>query len=219
MDILQEVRDISKKTFFNHVFSTTDDSKAEVLNTIQYASIGIIPIIVLNKLIQRFIPEADFDKSSVELLAEIFIQILGMFCGIIIIDRIITYIPTYSGYKYEIMNLTNVILAFLVIILSIQSKIGMKTNILYDRAIELWNGSNEFNKNVVKKNVRFKESIQSQHMPSQADTLDEPQFQEGPPLPKSTNQSRQISQEEYGLQDYGPQPANGMIGGSFGSLF
>jgi hypothetical protein len=216
MDIIQEVRESSKNTFFNHVFSTTDESKAEILNIVQYASIGIIPIIVLNKLIQRFIPESDFEKSSTEILAEIFIQILVMFCGIVVIDRIITYIPTYSGYKYEVMNLTNVILAFLVIILSIQSKIGMKTNILYDRAMELWDGSNESNKKVVKKNVRFKEGIQSQHTPSRSDTLDEPEI---PALPISTNRSRNQSQEENVPQDFGPQPANGMIGGGFGSLF
>jgi hypothetical protein len=56
-----------------------------------------------------------------------------MFCGIIIIHRTITYFPTYySDFKYEAMSLRNVILSFLVIILSIQIKLGIKTNIMYD---------------------------------------------------------------------------------------
>lgn len=53
-----------------------------------------------------------------------------MFCGIIVIHRIITYFPTYSGFIYESLTLTNVILAFLVIVLSIQIKMGLMINIL-----------------------------------------------------------------------------------------
>ena len=114
----------------------SEESNAEVLNVIQYSTLGVLPIIVLNKSIQRFIPEADPDSSSIEVLAEIFIQLVIMFVGIILIHRIITYIPTYSGFKYDNLNLTNVILAFLVIVLSIQTKLGLKVNILLDRALE-----------------------------------------------------------------------------------
>ena len=35
MDILQEARDINKKSFLSHVFSTTDEGKAEILNVVQ----------------------------------------------------------------------------------------------------------------------------------------------------------------------------------------
>ena len=86
----------NKPTFFSHVFSTTEEGKAEIMNVVQYAMLGVIPIVVLNKLIQRFIPDADVEKSSVELLIEILIQLVVMFVGVILIHRIITYIPTYS---------------------------------------------------------------------------------------------------------------------------
>ena len=82
-----------KKTFFNHVFSTTEESKAEIMNVVQYSLIGVIPIVILNKLIQKFIPEANSEKSTVELLAEILIQLIVMFCGIILIHRIIMFQP------------------------------------------------------------------------------------------------------------------------------
>ena len=72
MDILQEAKDINRKSFLSHVFSTTEEGKAEILNVVQYASLGVIPIVILNKLIQRFVPEADTDKSTLELLVEIF---------------------------------------------------------------------------------------------------------------------------------------------------
>ena len=136
MEILQEAKDNNKKNFLSHVFSTTEEGKAEILNVVQYSVMGVVPIVILNKCIQRFIPEADPDNSSLEILAEILIQLVIMFCGIIVIHRVITYFPTYSGFKYENLVLTNVILAFLILVLSIQTKLGLKVNIIVDRLVE-----------------------------------------------------------------------------------
>ena len=94
--------------------------------------------------IQRFIHEADPDKSSIELLVEIAIQLMIIFIGIIIVHRMITFIPPYSGFKYESLNLTTVVLGFLVIVFSIQSKIGLKANILADRVMDLWDGKSSY---------------------------------------------------------------------------
>jgi len=229
MDILQETKDVHKKTFLNHVFSTTDEGKAEIFNVAQYALLAVAPVVVLNKLVQRFIPEADIDKSSLELLVEIFIQLIVMFCGIIVIHRIITYIPTYSGFKYENLALTSVILAFLVIVLSIQTKLGIKVNILVDRLSDLWNGSDSGEKRGAKRSRSSDNG--SKHSPSQADYLDNSQTQNTvfPPAPVVT--SRQgAGGETYdtmmrgsaaGPGDYnmGPMAANAVLGGSFGSSF
>jgi hypothetical protein len=233
MDVLQETKDIHKKGFFSHVFSTTEEGKAEILNVVQYAVLGVIPIVLLNKTIQRFIPEADTDNSTLELLAEIFIQLVVMFCGIVLIHRMITYIPTYSGFKYESLTLTNVILAFLIIVLSIQTKIGIKVNILVDRALELWNGPSEDRVRNAKKNVRINNSM-AKHNSSQADYLDSSITQQGlfPPAPVATTRQNSIM-EGYGIgmgngssqqaQDYGsmmgPMAANSVLGGSFGASF
>jgi len=226
MDLLQETSDSSKKTFLNHVFSGTEEGKAEILNVVQYASMGVIPIVILNKLIQRFIPEADTEKSSLELLAEIFIQLIVMFCGIIVIHRVITYFPTYSGFKYENLTLTNVILAFLIIVLSIQTKLGIKVNILVDRINELWNGPSQDDGK--KRNVRVS-SPMSGHVPSQADYLDNSQMQSDifPPAPvattkqnKGTYDSMMRSNVTESFGSYmGPMAANSVLGGSFGASF
>ena len=230
MEILHETTDLHKKTFFNHVFSQTEDGKAEILNVVQYSILGVIPVLVLNKLIQRFIPEADPEKSTLELLVEIFIQLIVMFCGIIIIHRVITYLPTYSGFKYENLTLTNVILAFLIIVLSIQTKLGIKVNILFDRANDLWNGtSSNDSKENVKKGLRVNKPV-SRHTPSQADYLDNSQTQNSifPPAPVAT------TRQSNGMDSYdtmmgrpsmdggammGPMAANSLLGGSFGSSF
>ena len=39
-----------------------EDSKQEILNIMQYALLAVIPVVVLNKSIQRFVPEADEEK-------------------------------------------------------------------------------------------------------------------------------------------------------------
>ena len=214
MDILQEARDINKKSLLSHVFSTTEEGKAEILNIAQYATLGILPIVLLNKLVQRFIPEADGEKATLELLVEIFLQIIIMFCGIILIHRTISYFPTYSGFKYDNLTLTNVVLAFLVIVLSIQTKLGIKVNILTDRALELWNGPS------VQAPVKKRGSL---HTVSQSDYFEDLGDSIGMPPPpvvtsRSAPQQQQQQQEDTGLMS-GPQAANGVLGGSFGSFF
>ena len=191
MEVLQETT-IAKKTFLSHVFSMTEESNAEVLNALQYCFMGVIPVVILNKTIHRLVPEADPEKSSIELLAEISIQLVLIFVGIIVIHRIITYIPTYSGFKYENLCLTNMILGFLIIVLSIQTKLGLKVNIMVDRIVELYNGPGGYEmKEGMKNKVRVNKPV-SQHSPSQADYLDNANMQQGtfPPAPVSTTRQR-----------------------------
>jgi len=225
MDIngIKEIGGGAKTTFLSHVFSTNEEDKAELLNTVQYALYGIIPVVVLNKLIQRFIPEADPEKSSLELLAEIIIQLVIIFCGLVLIHRTITYFPTYSGFKYEHLAITNIILGFLVIIFSIQSKVGIKVNILFDRISELWNGTSEETQNKAKNKLRVRHG--SSHSPSQADFLDHSGVQSGifPPAPtavmsKSDNDNMKKSNDAH-YYNPGPMAANSLLGGSFGSSF
>lgn len=229
MEILQETTSITKKSFFTHVFSMSEESNAEILNVIQYSVLGVVPIVVLNKSIQRFIPEADPDSSSIEILAEIFIQLIVMFVGIILIHRIITYLPTYSGFKYENLTLTNVILAFLIIVLSIQTKLGLKVNILFDRIVELWNGPSIDKKEGMKNKVNVSAPV-SRHSPSQADYLDNTNVQQNvfPPAPVATTRQNSVMESYDNMMggnnqmpdmNPGPMAANGLLGGSFGSSF
>ena len=70
-----ESTDESNKGFFKHVFNFDDDSKSDILNIIQYALLAIIPIVILNKTIGKYVPEADDKKSSLEITAEVIIGI------------------------------------------------------------------------------------------------------------------------------------------------
>lgn len=140
----------TKKGFFQSVFNFDEDSKEEMLNIVQYAVLALIPIIILNKSIQRFVPEADDEKGNVEILAEIVIQIVSMFLGLFFIHRIVSYIPTYSGTKYPDFHVTTIVLSVLMVVLSLQTKLGEKVSILVERISELWNGEKD-NENKNKK--------------------------------------------------------------------
>jgi hypothetical protein len=218
MNMFNDIVDSSHKSFFSHVFSSTDEGKAELLNVIQYSGLGIIPIVILNKLIHRFIPEADPDKSSLEILLEIFIQLIAMFCGITLIHRMITYIPTYSQFKYESLALTNVILAFLVLMFSIQTKLGMKVNILVDRVYDAWHGTESGAKGKIRKSSSSYVSVGG-HTPSRADYLDSSTIQQDifPPAPVA---SSAVPASPPVASYSGPMAANTVLGGGgFGSFF
>ena len=150
------------KSFFKHVFNFDDDSKSEILNILQYSLIAIIPIVILNKTMQKYVPESDDKKSSLEITAEIIIQIVVMFMGLLIVHRIITYIPTYSGVKYPDFHIVYIILAILMITMSLQTKLGEKVSVIVDRISELWNGKTD----TKKKNgtVKVSQPISGQQM-------------------------------------------------------
>jgi hypothetical protein len=150
------------KSFFKHVFNFDDDSKSEILNILQYSIIAIIPIVILNKTMQKYVPEGDDKKSSLEITAEIVIQIIVMFIGLLIIHRIITYIPTYSGAKYPEFHIVYIVLAVLMITMSLQTKLGEKVSILVDRVTELWDGKKEQKKTGKNGNVKISQPISGQ---------------------------------------------------------
>ena len=148
------------KSFFKHVFNFDDDSKSDILNIIQYALISIIPIVILNKSIGKYVPEADDKKGNLEISAEIIIQIIVTFIGLLIIHRIITFIPPYSGIKYPEFHIVYIILAILMITMSLQTKLGEKVSLLVDRVMELWDGTTDKKKK--KGNVKVSQPISGQ---------------------------------------------------------
>ena len=237
MDSLDELSKTSngKAGFFKHVFNFNEDSKSEMLNIIQYAVLALIPIIIINKAMQRFVPEADDTKKSVELTAEILAQVIIMFLGILIIHRIVTYIPTYSGEKYVDFSVTNIILAVLIIVLSLQTKLGEKVSILVDRIVELWEGPKDKKntKNGKKNNVTVSQPI-SQGQSAMNQSLNSmgstsisslPQQSDSQHLPDYNQMYQQdntplVGASTPGMEQFsnGIMAANDGTGSSFGSI-
>jgi hypothetical protein len=183
MDSLDDSKLSSKLGFFKHVLNFDDNTKSELLNITQYALIAIVPIIILNKAMQKFVPEAEEEKGSAELLAEVVIQVVAMFIGLFYINRIIMYIPTYSGTKYPDFSVVFIILAVLLITMSLQTKLGEKVSILFDRVTDLWegkSGDDKKKKGKGKGSVKVSQPISGQNqMPNNVSAMGNALYSQG----------------------------------------
>ena len=177
MDIDNITQSKEPMSFINYVLTLDEDNKIDLLNIIQYTVLAIIPIILILKAVKHFVPEEDESKGNLEILLESVGQIIFMLIGLWFTDRIIRYFGTYSGKEYQAFNSITFILPFLLILSTMQTKLGSKINILIERTMDLINGNNEAKENVKQeKNVKVSQPIAGQHQPSQSDTLDTSQL-------------------------------------------
>ena len=238
---MESLDELSKATngkpgFFKHVFNFNDDSKSEIMNIVQYAVLALIPVIMVNKAMQKYVPEADDEKGNLELLAEIIGQIVVMFLGILIIHRIVTYVPTYSGEKYVDFSVTNIILAMLVIVLSLQTKLGEKVSIIVDRLMEVWEGPADKKKGkngqgnvkvsqpISQNNMIMNQTAMNQSLNSSGSTSITSLPQQSQQLPDYNNMYQQdstplVGAATPGVDTFGPMAANDGIGSAFGGAF
>ena len=217
------------KSFIKHVFNFDDDSKSEILNILQYAVLAIVPVVILNKTMQKYVPEADDKKSSVELSAEIIIQIVVMFIGLLLIHRIITFVPTYSDVKYPEFHIIYIILAILMITMSLQTKLGEKVSLLSERLYELWEGKTDTkNKKKTNGTVKVSQPISSQPMSEGTAISSLPTYEgnqntiQPQTMPNYDAMYRQDNTPMVGaanpVEGFGePMAANAVLGGSFTS--
>ena len=240
--------DNSKLTFsgfFNHVFNFDETSKNSMLNLLQYIIIGLIPVVFVLKTIKYYIPEDDETKGTMEISIEIALQLFAIFFSILFIDRIIRYFPTFSGVEYQKSNIINIILPLLIILVTMQTKLGSKINILADRAMDLWEGNNNVHiGNTNHGSVKVSQPIVTPgiHQVSRADALDNTIIAQPPGQMPAQNNISMIDalpnmqqngvQQNNGLSNFHtqaiensfmeamePMAANGALGGSFGASF
>ena len=228
-------KNFSANGFFNHMFTINEDNKANILNMIQYIIIGIVPIVILLKLIKYYIPEEDFTKSSPELILECSIQLFSIFFGIWFIDRFIRFFPTYSNLEYHRFNEINFILPIILVLLTMQTKLGSKINILAERLSNLWNGKIEPMENTSNKENKIntiQPIVRNNHQSSRADTLNSNNMQAGTITQNVSNinslpnmmhnqESMQNMTQQQNLalmqEEFEPMAANMAGGSAFGS--
>tara|TARA_B100000674_G_C37669676_1_gene836429 strand:- start:62 stop:769 length:708 start_codon:yes stop_codon:yes gene_type:complete len=129
--------EVSKtNSFLSHMFSFDNDTKSELLNVGQYALISIIPLIALVKLIDSFLPNFDPTKSNIELSGEILVHVVLLIAAVFFVDRLVKFVPTYSGKGHKSINFLNIIIMFYLT----TDKIGEKLSELSSRVNDLWNG-------------------------------------------------------------------------------
>lgn len=238
---------MSVSGFFNHVFNFDNDNKAAMLNLVQYLLIGLIPVVLVLKGIKYLIPEEDDLKGTPEIAIEVAMQLFAIFFAIWFIDKMIRYFPTYSGVNYHKFNELNLVLPLLIILVTMQTKLGAKINILAERAMDLWNGTQGNVGQVGNTNhggVRVSQPIVTPgiHQVSRADALDNTINPQAGQMPAQNNVSMidalpnmmQQSQPQGGgglsnfqqqaiqnsfMEAMEPMAANGALGGAFGSSF
>jgi hypothetical protein len=226
-DTLANLTGGAQKGFIKHVFSFEDEDKGEMMNVIQYALLAVIPVILLNKTMQKYVPEADDEKGSIEITAEILLQIVVMFIGMHVINKIVIYVPPYGGTKYPDFSVVNVILSVLVIVLSLQTKLGEKVSVLFERITNLWDGTSSESKKQKGKNGGVKVSQPISQNGGSSPQMMSPQMmspQMSTPisqLPMHNQQQQQHQQQqqpEYDMMQGGIVAANEMVGGAFANF-
>ena len=128
--------------FAKHVFNFDTESKNEMMNLCQYILLALLPLSLLTKCLERYIPPANEDNSSLQLGLEIALQMIVLFLGMLFIHRAICFVPTYSGERYANVNIIGSVLIGILLILTIQSKFTDKVLLLHERAMDAWAGTN-----------------------------------------------------------------------------
>lgn len=217
--------------FFTYVFNFDTENKHRILNLLQYTLLTIIPVLLILRGIKHIIPEDDESKGSFEILAESVGQIILIMLAIWFTNKIIYYIPTYSGEEYPKYNEIGFIIPFIIILATMQTKLGAKFNILMDRVSALIFGQKDDGRGQAQQQqgqnvVRVSQPLAGQmHQPSQADYLDRSQLLPSNPqlssMPtKFPPQQLQQQQPQQGDMMYSsPEPMAANDGGGWGSTW
>ena len=138
MDSISEIKDTP--SFIQHMTRFDENTKSNLLNLIQYSVLCLIPIVAFKKIVSPLFPEVEETKGSLEISVEVLIQVCAIFVGLFFIQRLVTFVEPYSGKNYPEMNLIHIALALLFIIMTFETKIAEKVDILVERLNVLWNG-------------------------------------------------------------------------------
>jgi hypothetical protein len=216
--------------FFTYVFNFDTENKNRIMNMIQYTLLTIIPVLLILRGIKHIIPEEDESKGSLEILAESVGQIILIILAIWFTHKIIYYIPTYSGEEYPKFNEISFIIPFVLILATMQTKLGTKFNILIERVTNFIfgrqedKGQSQQGQNV----IRVSQPLSGQvpvHQPSQADYLDRNQILPSNPqlssmptkFPAQQLQQQQPSSQELNNMYQSQEPMAANEGGGWGS--
>jgi len=165
MDYDKQPEKITKsKGFFSWVFHMDEEVKHELLNYGQYITLAFIFISILIFLIDKYIPKIDDTNSTLEIIISILLFIYVLFYIVYYINRIICYIPTFSGIEYPICNnysyMYPIILSVLIAIISNSTNIKEGLFILYERLNESINNKDSFSNKKKKNKVQPKNDNQ-----------------------------------------------------------
>lgn len=219
---------INKSTdgFVTRVMDFDSDTKHNVINAIQLIMFATIPVALIDMLTKHLFSNSNpGSKGSVELLAEMVIQLCTTILLASVASKIIYAIPTYSGADYQPLNYVNLSLGYLITGFALNhSNITDKFLVIMSRVNESWSGKKPDHVNDKKKNnVSVSKPISgtSRHPPthqnSRADVRESGGNSMTPPIvpngspgpPPSFHNEESQNQNMYG------GPENSIVGADF----
>ena len=192
MDDVETVK-IKKDGFLNHVFNFDTETKSNMMNITQYLVLALIPMSFYTHFVNNIMAEYDESKSNIEITSEVLGHLFLTLLGLFFIDRIVTFVPTYSGRAYGSLNIFNLILFFFVIVYDLDGNMGKKVKILLNRAEEIWGGKSEEKEHQQK----GKQNVVTTSQPISG--------QAAPQLPPA-QPTHQVSRADYMMQQQQMQP-------------
>jgi hypothetical protein len=200
----------TSSSFVNYMFSMSDGEKVEIINMFQYIILAIIPIILIVRLMQNYIPPVNNKKATVEIAIELIVQLVVLFALFFFVHKLIAFIPTYTKQQYQNVQFLPLVLPLLFVLFTMDKNVGEKAQLLLKRVLvmlginkENFEGADleeeEANQAQVSKNVAG-QTCGQQMLPPQ---MSNPVMME-PPVRKSDK--AQPQQYQYGIQE--PSPAN-----------
>jgi len=125
----------NNSSFVNYMFSMSDGEKVEFINTFQYIVLAIIPILLVIKLINNYVPPFDSKKSTVEISVELVVQLIILFSLFFFIHKLILFIPTYTKQQYPTVQFLPIVLPLLFVLFNLDKNFGEKAQLLMNRLL------------------------------------------------------------------------------------
>jgi hypothetical protein len=127
------IKPITNQGFFTYVFKLSKFKQEDLMNIVQYTLLSIVPVILFVYFTKKYFPSLEENDSSLYIFTITVIELIFMIIGIFFIDRIINYIPTYSGKYYETINLTTIVIIFVLFMLITETGFKKRTLVMLER--------------------------------------------------------------------------------------
>ena len=110
--------------FTEHIF---DGSGNKIMNSIQYTAMSIIPLLLVNNVLETQLPAFSPNTPPVSMIIETAIHLIILLIVLYFVDRTVRYFPSSSGDKYgEVSFETIGLLLVLMVVNSHNSHLGKK---------------------------------------------------------------------------------------------
>lgn len=121
--------------FVEYITTISSNEKSQMLNMLQYGGLAILPLLIILKLMKMYVPEEDPLKGTPEIVIEILLQLSFILIAFFFIHKLICYVPTYSKVEYGSMNLLCLIMPVFFLMFAMDTNVGAKLNVVFDRLL------------------------------------------------------------------------------------